>query len=281
VVFVAIAAGMTAVAQVPNATDEQAAQQAPAKPAHCSPFPHTEQICIVSKDMPFSATRISTCDQALPDGTHVKGKRTTFEWRDAEGRTRREEYEDFPVVTKRRLVTVVDPAKHVYWTFSIGPGADKTAILVHYKFRNETVLYPTTYQTLPDGSTNRRSLARIVKPEGPGYRVEELQDSYVNDVWCEGERMEDMVRPGMMNNKSNHDELVVTEDWFSVDLHEEVLWKMDDPSLGKFRNELKNIDRSDPDPALFEPPADYAVLDGTPKNPVPAPNPLIVIPAKP
>lgn len=119
-----------------------------------------------------------------------------------------------------------------------------------------------------------------VKPEEPGYRIKELQDSYVNDMWCQGEQTEELVQPGMMNNKSDHDELVVAVVWYSVDLLEEVLWKEDDPSLGKFRRELVNIDRSDPDPALFEPPADYAVLDGTPENPTPASNPLIVIPAK-
>lgn len=55
---------------------------------------------------------------------------------------------------------------------------------------------------------------------------------------------------------------------------------MDDPSLGKYRRELLKIDRADPDPGLFGPPAEYRVLDTTPKDRLPQHDPLIVIPAK-
>lgn len=115
---------------------------------------------------------------------------------------------------KTRTVDIVDPVEHIEWHFSIGEGADKTAILAHYDGRHDTVLYPTTYGTTPDGTSNRRMLARPLKPEGPGYRNEELTSTYVNGVWCEGDRYVQLVAPGMQNNKSDHNELVITETWF-------------------------------------------------------------------
>jgi len=123
-------------------------------------------------------------------------------------------------------------------------------------------------------------MATPLIPEGPGFRYEELKSTYVNGVWCDGSRDSRWARPGEGNNKRDHNELEVTDTWSSVDLFIEVRWTMNDPSLGKYRNELINIDRSEPDPALFRPPAGYRVLDATPKKPVPESSPLIVIPAR-
>ncbi|MDE3149955.1 MAG: hypothetical protein KGL37_10850 [Acidobacteriota bacterium] len=228
--------------------------------------------------MPYSATRISTCDEFLPDGTEVKGKSTTFEWRDAEGRTRYEEFEKLPVGTKRRIVTITDPVSHEWWSFDIGKGVDKAAFHAKYKFPfKETILYPTTYTTLPGGTTNRSIIAHYAHPEGPGYREEVPTPTYINGVWAEGDRLIHLVPPVMPSKKNSHDDLDVTESWFSVDLGEEVRWKetrwkTDDPTPGAYRrestdrSELVKIDRSDPDPALFRPPADYRILESKPQS---------------
>ena len=63
------------------------------------------------------------------------------------------------------------------------------------------------------------------------------------------------------------------------DLFTQVRRKVDDPSLGKYRTNLIDIDRSDPDPALFRPPADYQLLESHPESP--QTSPLIVVPANP
>ena len=247
------------------------------EPPKCIPLPYDEQPRVVAKSMPYSGKRVMTCEVVEPDGTVAKGRRTRQEWRDSEGRTRVE----VPDILDpdRIYVTVVDPVQHVDWSFMIGKRVDDAAIMARYNSSGESIQYPTTYQTLPGGSTNRRILARLLNPEGPGFRDEELKSTYVNGVWCEGERYSHWNRPGEGNNKSDHNELAVTVTWFSEDLFTEVRWTMNDPSQGKYRTELINIDRSEPDPALFGPPAGYRVLDGTPKELAPTSSPLLVMPA--
>ena len=53
----------------------------------------------------------------------------------------------------------------------------------------------------------------------------------------------------------------VSETWISPDLKEVVLRKSDDPRSGELTHKLININRSEPDPSLFEPPPGYTVKD--------------------
>jgi hypothetical protein len=53
----------------------------------------------------------------------------------------------------------------------------------------------------------------------------------------------------------------VTESWISPDLKLPVLWKNSDPRMGESTMRLQNINRSEPDPALFGVPAGYQIVD--------------------
>lgn len=277
VVLLAIASTSVALAQ--DAQKAQLDSSPPEKKTSCIPEPAMRQFYVVAKGMPYSGKRVSMCEETLPDGQIVKGKRTSYEFRDAEGRTRYEDEDHFD--NRMHSITIVDPVEHIQWSFSIGEGVDKTAIWWKYDARRDSKVYPTTYQTLPGGSTNRRMMARPLRPEGPGYRDEELTSTYVNGVFCEGSRYIERNAPGMGNNRSDHEEIAVTEEWWSEDLFTQVRRKVNDPSLGKYRTELVDIDRSEPDPALFRPPTDYRVLESHPYEPERESSPLIIVPAKP
>ena len=232
------------------------------KKTKCSPEPQMRQFWVVAIGMPYSGKRVRTCEEALPSGQQVRGKKTSYEFRDSEGRTRYEDPDDFPPGS--RNVTIIDPVKHIEWSFSIGEGVDKTAIWWKYDPHVDSRVYPTTYRTLPGGSDNRRILARPLMTEGPGFRYDELTSTYVNGVWCEGNRDVRRAAPGQMNNKTDHEQIVVTEEWWSEDLFVQVRRKLDDPGLGKYRTELMNINRSEPDPTLFRPPRGYRMLESKP-----------------
>ena len=62
--------------------------------------------------------------------------------------------------------------------------------------------------------------------------------------------------------------VVVTERWYSSDLQTVVLSKRDDPRTGQTIFQLTNIQRGEPDAALFQVPSDYAVQQGRPRNAV-------------
>ena len=53
---------------------------------------------------------------------------------------------------------------------------------------------------------------------------------------------------------------VVNEAWYSEELRQNVLSKRSDPS-GETTERLTNIDRSEPDPSLFQPTADYTLTE--------------------
>ena len=53
----------------------------------------------------------------------------------------------------------------------------------------------------------------------------------------------------------------VSESWFSPDLKMTVLSKHSDPRTGEQITRMQNINRSEPDPALFRAPADYQLVD--------------------
>jgi len=53
----------------------------------------------------------------------------------------------------------------------------------------------------------------------------------------------------------------VDETWFSPELHIVVLSKGTDPRNGEHTRKLVNIDRTEPDPSLFQPPADYTIKE--------------------
>jgi hypothetical protein len=53
----------------------------------------------------------------------------------------------------------------------------------------------------------------------------------------------------------------VWEVWTSPDLQVAVLTKNSDPRSGESTMRLQNIDRSEPDAALFRAPSDYQIID--------------------
>jgi hypothetical protein len=52
---------------------------------------------------------------------------------------------------------------------------------------------------------------------------------------------------------------IVTERWFSKELQTFVLVKNSDPRLGENTIRTVDIDRSEPDPSLFQVPTDYTI----------------------
>jgi hypothetical protein len=53
----------------------------------------------------------------------------------------------------------------------------------------------------------------------------------------------------------------VTETWMSSDLKTVVLSKSSDPRFGDSTTKLTNIVMAEPDPALFQVPSDYSIMD--------------------
>jgi hypothetical protein len=62
-------------------------------------------------------------------------------------------------------------------------------------------------------------------------------------------------------------EIVVTDEyWYSDELHMNMLTKHTDPRSGVQVVAITQVNRNEPDPALFQMPAGYKVVDETPPN---------------
>jgi hypothetical protein len=68
-----------------------------------------------------------------------------------------------------------------------------------------------------------------------------------------------VVPAGSIDN--DRDFTVTSETWVSPELKMTVRQLTSDPRTGTVTTELSNIDRSEPDPALFKPPAGYKMMD--------------------
>jgi hypothetical protein len=56
----------------------------------------------------------------------------------------------------------------------------------------------------------------------------------------------------------------VVERWISAELGRAVLSRMSDPRMGESTTRLTDISRAEPDPSLFQIPADYQIRDLSP-----------------
>jgi hypothetical protein len=81
----------------------------------------------------------------------------------------------------------------------------------------------------------------------------------VEGVPAQGTRITRTIEAGQMGNSLPI--VITTETWFSPDLKVLVTSKSSDPRIGETTYKLTNIQRAEPDPSLFEAPADYTIRD--------------------
>ena len=108
-------------------------------------------------------------------------------------------------------------------------------------------------------SSSAVSLDPNLRPE---RRVEKLGVKTVAGVYAEGTRTTLTYPAGFMGS----DRLITStsEMWMSPDLKIIVLSITEDPRTGTQTIELTNLDRSEPDPTLFQVPEGYTIRDQTP-----------------
>ena len=89
---------------------------------------------------------------------------------------------------------------------------------------------------------------------------EQLGTQTIEGVAAEGTRVTFTIAAGKIGNERPI--VTVNERWYSQELQTVVLSKNSDPRMGETTYRLTNIDRSEPDPSLFQVPADYTVEEG-------------------
>jgi hypothetical protein len=214
------------------------------------------------KGAPYCAAEETENTQTLTDGTHIKRiVHRTKVCRDSEGRTRREEF--FITGPGRSedpsMINIFDPVAQVI--YFINPRA-RTA--------TRAVIPPakTPANPAPDGSATTAGVVGVIAGTTgelpnpnihPQFSREDIGTQEIEGIYTLGHRVTTTWPVGAFGN--DRPVSTVCEEWSSPDLRVMVLRTCSDPRNGDTITRLKNIDRGEPDPSLFQSPADYKVVD--------------------
>jgi hypothetical protein len=218
-----------------------------------APSPHG----LVVTGEPYSAELIYERIQTLADGTHITQKaQSTKQYRDSEGRTRVETSpggaqvaEIYDSVSGFRYL--LDLQNHVAHRFA--PPAESPSGDASYA-------QPPRVGSSAANSAPARSITPTQTPtDRPQSSTESLGSQTIEGVYVEGKRTTTTFPVGLMGN--DRPLVQVRESWISSDLKLTVVSKNSDPRMGESTTRLRNINRSEPDPALFGVPADYQIVD--------------------
>jgi hypothetical protein len=247
----------------------------------------------ITPGAPYSAEATNESTQVLADGNRIVQKSVTRVYRDAEGRTRREELTENGDLAS---VTIVDPIAHVSYVldprtrtayegsiliatprvFTGGvpeSEADKRATEIaatKMKAAREEMLAREGPEPVARGRGGRGAPPPPPPPPPPGYKgdvmghaaetsKEDLGRQAVEGITATGSRTTWTIPAGAIGNLQPIK--IVSEQWFSPDLQLLVLTKHSDPRTGENVYRLQNIVRAEPDRSLFAVPPDYTVKE--------------------
>jgi hypothetical protein len=89
---------------------------------------------------------------------------------------------------------------------------------------------------------------------------ESLGTQMMEGVNARGDRRTSTIETGAIGN--DRPIQIVSERWYSPDLQVDVMTRHSDPRMGEEITRLANINRSEPDPSLFQVPASYQLVEG-------------------
>jgi hypothetical protein len=216
---------------------------------------------------PYSATEESSAVQTLIDGTHITPKpRLSKTYHDSQGRTRDErpfcgpssDDHEAVVVTIRDPVAgvayILDMQNRIAHRFTASP-EDKpraaSGISGSVSGTSSSVRGTTAATDPPSSSVS-------AKPRH-SEESEPLGTQTIEGLAADGLRTTEIIP---MNAQDNDKEIrVVIETWRSSELETMIFRKTSDPRFGEITWRLMDINLSEPDPSLFQVPADFKIVD--------------------
>ena len=219
---------------------------------------------------PFSADIFEETDKFLADGNHIHHESRGKIFRDSQGRTRTETDIERPLTRSEPLVhiTIMDP---VEGRFIILDPRNKTAVISSFGRRvlnSEPVAPKPTAnpgQNIPAAVSQSPGLSATAGQAQGGRAsmskrsTEDLGTTTIEGFTVSGKRVFHTIAAGTMGN----DKPITTssELWHSSDLKMDLLTVSESPESGKHVRKLQNIQTGDPDPLLFQVPADFTVKE--------------------
>lgn len=194
------------------------------------------------KGEPYTAKETKEVTSVLADGNRVVKQTLFFVARDSNGRTFKAELHEGKPLSDAKWKLITDPATQATYMFM----PDRTASTKHVaaQFKNSR----SGREFVMADDLQYRSL------DAPGeLKRESLGTQIMEGVAVQGTRETRTVPAGTFGNEQAFD--IASEAWYSADLHLAVLRKIRDPRVGETVWRLSDLKRSEPDPSLFQIPA--------------------------
>lgn len=220
----------------------------------------------VVKGAPYSATTTTERVQTLTDGNQIIHKNESKLYRDSAGRTRTEQ--TLETIGKwtaadaaQQLITINDPVAG--WSVSLDPltrTANKNSYALKKDGRVVTRIEGEAVprQVIPSEDTKPWELQAGISGD-PRKKIENLGKQMIEGLEVVGTRATYTIPAGEIGNTLPIE--LVEETWYSPELQLMVMTRNRDPRSGETSYRMTNINRSEPDHALFEVPADYTISE--------------------
>jgi hypothetical protein len=219
---------------------------------------------------PYSAIGTTETVQTLPDGNHIAHTNASHYYRDSSGRTRTElslsAVGPFTLEESSTVVMITDPlAKQ---RFVLHPEQKRADVLP---------LGPPAVAAATDSgkhgadtggtAVSTGASARCTPGTGSGSApAVSLGQKKLAGLQATGTKTEYTIPAGQIGNEQPI--TVTSEKWVSEELGVTVSSTLHDPMIGDTQFHLSQIERTEPDPALFAVPADYTLNDVAAGKPV-------------
>ena len=252
----------------------------------------------IVKGAPYSAEAVTEAIQTLSDGNRIVNKFTSSQYRDSEGRTRREQSfkglgvlgsgeeplktifihdpvagvtysldsrthiahksAPFTFELSRKAGTSITTADAQTFEFKVGHGGTAGGNVIMTAPLGAGVEAARVPHSVIEGSSTY--VFRTTKGPNSNEKKEDLGKQLIEGVEANGTRTTITIPAGEIGNERAIE--IVSERWYSPELQLVVMTRHSDPRMGETTYKLTNINRTEPAKALFEVPGDYTIKSG-------------------
>jgi hypothetical protein len=211
------------------------------------------------KGAPYSAEAVNETIQTLADGNRIVHRTSAMQYRDADGRERREE------TSAMGVIFITDPVAGTRYTLHPDSRtAEKGPAALALRLASNGVRRGVLNLAINGGGQGGPAANQFFAVTTGGVatwsgdaKTEQLGNMFIEGVQAQGTRTTTTIPAGQIGNDRPIN--IVDESWYSPDLQMTIMTRHSDPRTGETNFTLKNINRSNPPPNLFEVPSDYTV----------------------
>lgn len=193
----------------------------------------------------YTLTQVSDTSQVLADGTRFQWETVMTRARDSHGRTRLETIAAPAGVGRIHIIFITDPVAGL--SYMLRPETH-TATRMHLPSTPSRATPPAPLGSIRDATGQR-----------PTFQYDKLGTDVIDGVKVEGRRTTETIPTDYEGN--DRPIVTVTERWYSPLFGFPLRTKNSDPRQGDGETRVQDLSLGEPDPTLFQVPADYKIQD--------------------